>query len=121
MKAKASKPKSAAKAAPKKKKAEDDDEDGDGTPKKKQKAGPVVDYENRTIEEIYQKKTHLEQILLRPDTYIGAVEEQETQMWVWDEVNSHNYYFLNFSNIFSGQGHEFPHDQVRTRSVQDLR
>lgn len=85
MKAKVSKPK--AKAAPKKKKKKaSDDEDGDGTPKKKQKSGPVVDYDNRTIEEIYQKKTHLEQILLRPDTYIGAAVEQEQQMWVYDEV-----------------------------------
>lgn len=26
------------------------------------------------IEDIYQKKTQLEHILLRPDTYIGSVE-----------------------------------------------
>ncbi len=26
------------------------------------------------IEQIYQKKTQLEHILLRPDTYIGSVE-----------------------------------------------
>ncbi len=27
-----------------------------------------------TVEDIYQKKTQLEHILLRPDTYIGSVE-----------------------------------------------
>jgi hypothetical protein len=105
----------------------DDEENGGGSPRKK--AAPVllsctrlqfsvefmrpflltdskvVDYENRTIEQIYQKKTQLEHILLRPDTYIGmtpscnlsatialsytcagAVTEQEAQMWVYDEV-----------------------------------
>ena len=29
---------------------------------------------NQTIEQMYQKKTQLEHILLRPDTYIGSVE-----------------------------------------------
>lgn len=29
----------------------------------------------KTIEETYQKKTQLEHILLRPDTYIGSVEK----------------------------------------------
>jgi DNA topoisomerase-2 len=27
----------------------------------------------KTIEEVYQKKTQLEHILLRPDTYVGSV------------------------------------------------
>jgi len=31
---------------------------------------------NKKIEEIYQKKTQLEHILLRPDTYIGIVQIQ---------------------------------------------
>jgi DNA topoisomerase-2 len=30
-----------------------------------------------TIEQIYQKKTQLEHILLRPDTYIGSVEHDK--------------------------------------------
>jgi len=30
-----------------------------------------------TIEKIYQKKTQLEHILLRPDTYIGSVERTD--------------------------------------------
>jgi DNA topoisomerase-2 len=36
------------------------------------------------IEKIYQKKTQLEHILLRPDTYIGSVERLEQEMWVWN-------------------------------------
>lgn len=38
------------------------------------------------MEEIYQKKTQLEHILLRPDTYIGSVERQCQTMWVFDEA-----------------------------------
>ncbi|XP_065752579.1 DNA topoisomerase 2-alpha [Phocoena phocoena] len=38
-----------------------------------------------SIERIYQKKTQLEHILLRPDTYIGSVESVTQQMWVYDE------------------------------------
>jgi DNA topoisomerase-2 len=45
---------------------------GSGTPKSK------------TIEEIYQKKSQLEHILLRPDTYIGSVEEQKQEMWIYE-------------------------------------
>lgn len=37
-----------------------------------------------TIEKTYQKKTQLEHILLRPDTYIGSVEKQTDLMWVYD-------------------------------------
>ncbi len=36
------------------------------------------------IEKIYQKKTQLEHILLRPDTYVGSVERVESEMWIWD-------------------------------------
>ncbi|KAI8071645.1 DNA topoisomerase [Gongronella butleri] len=38
----------------------------------------------KTIEDIYQKKTQLEHILLRPDTYIGSTEAEEQEMWVFD-------------------------------------
>ncbi|KAJ1939581.1 DNA topoisomerase 2, partial [Linderina macrospora] len=38
----------------------------------------------QNVEEIYQKKTPLEHILLRPDTYIGSVEPIEDEMWVMD-------------------------------------
>ncbi len=37
------------------------------------------------IEKIYTKKTQLEHILLRPDTYIGSTEKATQDMWVYDE------------------------------------
>ena len=42
-----------------------------------------------SIERIYQKKTQLEHILLRPDTYIGSVEAVTQSMWVLNEDQSH--------------------------------
>eukprot|EP00916_Digyalum_oweni_P015423 GHVL01025239.1.p1 GENE.GHVL01025239.1~~GHVL01025239.1.p1 ORF type:complete len:1371 (-),score=291.64 GHVL01025239.1:56-4168(-) len=42
----------------------------------------------KTIEERYQKKSQLEHILLRPDTYVGSIEHHEQQMWIFDEPNS---------------------------------
>jgi DNA topoisomerase-2 len=38
----------------------------------------------KSIEEIYQKKTPIEHILTRPDTYIGDITEQNELMWVFD-------------------------------------
>ncbi|XP_042412378.1 DNA topoisomerase 2-like isoform X1 [Zingiber officinale] len=38
----------------------------------------------KTIEQIYQKKTQLEHILLRPDTYIGSVEKHTQSLWVFE-------------------------------------
>jgi len=38
----------------------------------------------KTVEEIYQKKTQVEHILLRPDTYVGSVEKQDDNLWVWN-------------------------------------
>ncbi|XP_023676648.1 DNA topoisomerase 2-alpha [Paramormyrops kingsleyae] len=43
------------------------------------------DDKRMSVERIYQKKTQLEHILLRPDTYIGSVEPVTQQMWVFDE------------------------------------
>jgi DNA topoisomerase II len=40
--------------------------------------------DDRPIEQIYQKKTQLEHILLRPDTYIGSVEEIAQPLWVFE-------------------------------------
>jgi len=37
----------------------------------------------RKVEEMYQKLTQLEHILLRPDTYIGSIEPKTEQMWVY--------------------------------------
>ncbi|PBC27663.1 DNA topoisomerase [Apis cerana cerana] len=39
----------------------------------------------KTIEGIYQKKSQLEHILLRPDTYIGSVEPVTEIMWIYDK------------------------------------
>ena len=39
------------------------------------------------VEKIYQKKSQLEHILLRPDTYIGSVELLQQEMWIWDFDN----------------------------------
>lgn len=38
-----------------------------------------------TVEERYEKKTQHQHILLRPDSYVGSVECNEEDMWVWDE------------------------------------
>lgn len=51
----------------------------------KKGAGKLVN--GRTVEEVYQKKTQLEHILLRPDTYIGSVERQTQSMWVYDKTS----------------------------------
>ncbi|KAI9193271.1 DNA topoisomerase [Polychytrium aggregatum] len=40
---------------------------------------------NKSIEEIYQKKTQLEHILLRPDTYIGSVESIDMELWLYED------------------------------------
>ncbi|KAJ8637994.1 hypothetical protein MRB53_012261 [Persea americana] len=39
----------------------------------------------KTIEETYQKKTQLEHILLRPDTYVGSIEKHTQTLWVYDD------------------------------------
>ncbi|CAG8440195.1 3052_t:CDS:10 [Diversispora eburnea] len=38
----------------------------------------------KSVEEIYQKKSQLEHILLRPDTYIGSTESITEKMWTYD-------------------------------------
>ncbi|KAI8647477.1 DNA topoisomerase [Parasitella parasitica] len=43
---------------------------------------------NKTIEEIYQKKTQLEHILLRPDTYVGSIESEEQEMYIFNSENN---------------------------------
>ncbi|XP_021370186.1 DNA topoisomerase 2-alpha-like isoform X2 [Mizuhopecten yessoensis] len=39
-----------------------------------------------SIERIYQKKSQLEHILLRPDSYIGSTEPVTQSMWVYDDI-----------------------------------
>jgi DNA topoisomerase-2 len=47
--------------------------------------GQVGGKTKKTVEQVYQKKTQLEHILLRPDTYVGSVEMQRQQLWVYDQ------------------------------------
>ena len=47
-------------------------------------ASKMVNNKELTVEQIYQKKSQLEHILLRPDTYIGSVEMLQQEMWIWD-------------------------------------
>jgi DNA topoisomerase-2 len=51
-------------------------------------ASPLPLKRGKTVEQIYQKKTQTEHILLRPDTYVGSVEKQDDQMWVWNSEKS---------------------------------
>ncbi|CAK4156406.1 unnamed protein product [Aphanomyces euteiches] len=37
------------------------------------------------IESMYQKKTPLEHVLLRPGMYIGSVESTKESLWIWSE------------------------------------
>ncbi|KYQ90029.1 DNA topoisomerase II [Tieghemostelium lacteum] len=68
-----------------------DDLDDEDSPPPKKKTNEENVFENiaksvksgKTIEEIYQKKELLDQILLRPDTYIGSIEMQDEELWVW--------------------------------------
>merc|ERR1719469_842925 len=38
----------------------------------------------KSVEQQYQKKTQVEHILLRPDSYVGSIEQQEESHWVWN-------------------------------------
>jgi DNA topoisomerase-2 len=40
---------------------------------------------DKSIEETYQKKTQLEHILLRPDTYVGSIEKHTQTLWVYED------------------------------------
>jgi DNA topoisomerase-2 len=82
----------AAKAAPKAKAAKPD------TFSKAPKAVPKAKVTEKTTEktnergfdinERYSKKTDLEHVLLRPDTYIGGTDKIEREEWVWDSATS---------------------------------
>lgn len=53
-------------------------------PSKKANGPSPAKKKKLSVERIYQKKTQLEHILLRPDTYIGSVEPVTQNMWVYD-------------------------------------
>lgn len=61
------------------------DEDFLEEPAKKKAAGDTAGKKRLSVERIYQKKSQLEHILLRPDTYIGSVEPLTQTMWVYDQ------------------------------------
>ena len=49
----------------------------------------INDKEINTIkdEDIYTKKSQLEHILLRPDTYVGSTENNKILLWIYDELH----------------------------------
>ena len=49
-----------------------------------------------SVETVYQKKSQLEHILLRPDTYIGSVNRVEDKMWVYE---NEKFIFKNISYV----------------------
>ena len=54
------------------------EEEGGGSGKEKKGSKRL------SVERIYQRKTQLEHILLRPDTYVGSTEESTEPMFVFD-------------------------------------
>lgn len=57
----------------------------------------------KTIEELYQKKTPIEHILLRPETYIGPVDQHQQSMYVLENdkiVNKQITYVPGLYKIF---------------------
>lgn len=48
-------------------------------------APPAPAKKRLSVERIYQKKTQLEHILIRPDTYIGSISQTTTLMWVYNK------------------------------------
>ena len=49
----------------------------------------------KSIEDTYQKKTQLQQIIDLPDTYIGSVEKTELDTWVYNQEENK----IEFKNI----------------------
>lgn len=39
------------------------------------------------IERLYQRKSPIEHVLIRPDTYVGSTELQSSQMWITNNFN----------------------------------
>lgn len=61
-----------------------EESEGEDGPPNGQPASKKPTSKKQTIEKMYQKKSQLEHILLRPDTYIGSVEKAKELMWVYD-------------------------------------
>lgn len=78
----------------------------------------------KAIEEIYQKKTQLEHILLRPDTYIGSTEKQQQTMWVHDGeklVHKHITFAPGLFKIFDEILVNAADNKVRDPSMDTIR
>jgi len=82
----------------------DDEYNGSGPP---DGGGGEVAKKNKnkrmSVERIYQKKSQLEHILLRPDTYIGSVQPVTEQMWIYENeamVSREIKYVPGFYKIF---------------------
>ncbi len=54
--------------------------------------------EEDNIEKTYQKKSQIEHILLRTDSYIGSIEKSEDKLWIFDE-NLDKFVFKNTSYV----------------------
>ncbi|KAI9219108.1 DNA topoisomerase [Blastocladiella britannica] len=82
----AKKPRGRATAAAATKKTVTDSASSENTPPTNGRAAAgAIAGGTKTVEEMYQKKSQLEHILLRPDTYIGSVEALTAPMWVLNE------------------------------------
>lgn len=78
----------------------------------------------KAIEQIYQKKSQLEHILLRPDTYIGSTERQQQQLWVHDGqrlVHKNITYAPGLYKIFDEILVNAADNKVRDRSMDTLK
>ena len=40
---------------------------------------------NSTVENTYQKKSLIEHVLIRPDTYVGSIDPKTEKMWVYSQ------------------------------------
>ncbi|KAK0554735.1 DNA topoisomerase 2 [Tilletia horrida] len=66
---------------------EDFDDYNDDEPISRPKASaPAPKADGKSATQTYQKMTQLEHVLKRPDTYIGSVEPQEKEVWVYDSA-----------------------------------
>ena len=81
--------------------------------KKRKIIGKSISKNGKTVEQIYQKKTQLEHILLRPDTYVGSIEmtpittfllNPEKKKFIQKEVDFVPALYKVFDEILSNAG-----------------
>ena len=87
-------------------------------------AGKIKAAKVKTIEETYTKKTQLEHILLRPDSYVGSIERQTQTLWIVDsqtnEIVLRNCSYVPglykiFDEIIVNAADNKQHDQTMSR------